>query len=123
MQIQQLDAIGAQPAETFLALAAEHVGPAVGDHLGPFVVDATLGGDDHFIAPVAQGAADQVFAFAVGAVDVGSIEMIDAQVEALADRGNALRIARVERRDSGDRPATQRNRSDGKAGVSEGSSN
>ena len=56
----------------------------------------------------AERAADEVFALAVGAVDVGRVEMIDADVEALLDRGDAVGLVGVERRHAGDRPAAER---------------
>ena len=110
MEIEQLDAIGAEPAEAFVALAAERLGPAVGDHLGAFVVDAALRGDHHLVAAAAERAADEVFALAVRAVDVGRVEMIDADVEALLDGGDAVGLGGAERRHAGDRPAAERDR-------------
>ena len=110
VEIQQLDAIGAQPTETFVALGPQPLWPAVGDHLAAFVVDATLGGDDHFVAPARNRARDELFALAVRTVDVGRIEMVDAQIEAGLDRGDAVGLVGVERRHSGDRPAAERDR-------------
>ena len=95
------------------------LGPAVGDHLAAFVVDAALGGDHHFVAATAECAADEVFALAVGAVDVGRVEMIDAEVEALLDRGDAVGIVGVERGDARDRPAAERDGRNGKSRIAE----
>ena len=64
-------------------------------------------------------AADEVFALAVGAVDVGRVEMVDADVEALLDRGDAVGVVRVERRHAGDRPAAERDGRNGKARIAE----
>ena len=119
VEVEQLDVVGAQPAEAFVALSAEHFRPTVGNHLLAFVVDATFGGDHHFVAPAAQRATDQVFALAVGPVDVGRIEMIHADVEALLDRGDAVGFGRAERGHAGDRPAAERHRRDRETGVSE----
>ena len=53
-------------------------------------MQSALGGDDHFAAAIAQGCGDQLFALPVAAVHVGGIEMIDAHLEAGANRGEAF---------------------------------
>lgn len=71
-------------------------------------MDAALGGDHHFFAAASERAADEVLAFAIGAVNMSRIQMIDADVEALLDRGDAIGVVRAERADTGNRPAAER---------------
>src|SRR6516162_9837066 len=107
MEIEELDAISAEAAQAFVDFAAELIGPAVGDHLVALEVNAALGGDDHLIAAGADRAANEVFALAARAVDVGGIEVIDAEVEAGLDGGNAIVVVDIERADASDGPAAE----------------
>jgi hypothetical protein len=107
-QIQQFHVIGAESLEAFFTLPPQRGWPTVMDRppLGT-ANQPRLGGDHHFLPPVAQCPGDQPFAFTGAAVHVGRIEQVDAQIEAGPDRGDAVGVIDARAGHAGNRPAAQ----------------
>ena len=93
MLVVEVDRVNAEAAETCFARRADVFRPAV-DAAEVGVAgaeDSELRGEEHFVAPTANGAANELFVD-VRAVDVRGVKEIDAQLERAMDRGNGFRV-------------------------------
>ena len=70
-------------------------------------MNSAFGGDHHFVATTAERPGDQPFAFPVGTVTIGGIQMIDSDLEAGLNRGNTIGIGYPRACHARDRPAAQ----------------
>ena len=67
-----------------------------------------LGGDHRAVAHAFQGAADEQLTLAAGAIAVSRVEKVHAGLQRGANRGDAVVVVDIDRRDAGDRPAAER---------------
>ena len=96
MLVEQVDTVGVEPTQGVLDGGADVVGPAV--QAGGAVAvegESELGGDHHVVADVGQSLADELL---VGErpVDLGSVEEGDAELDRLADDGDAVLLVEVQ---------------------------
>jgi hypothetical protein len=95
VHLVQIDVIGLQSAQAFLAGAAEVIGGEI-TLVGPCVHAAVdLSSDDDFLAPAAlrEPAPDDLFgdAFAqLPAVDIGGVEKVEAEFEGMIHDGECI---------------------------------
>src|SRR5262249_46862625 len=90
--IVEINDVDAEPFEALLAGDRDVIRTPVGEPTlaaGPHV--AELGGDDRPVAPVVNGACNQLFALSV-AIDIGCIEEVDAKLDGRMDRADALLV-------------------------------
>ncbi len=89
----EIDMVDAEAAERRVAGLAHVVGLAADAEEGAVAAAhiAELRGKDHLVAAAADGAADQLF-IPEGAVHVGRIEEVAAEVESAVDRGDRRRV-------------------------------
>ncbi len=108
VKIEQLDLLGLQPPQALFALPPQRGRPGVVQLLALRApVQPALRGDHHFAAAAAERAGDQSLALAGPPIDVGRVEMVDAQIETRPDGGDALVVAGAGAGHSGDWPAAQ----------------
>ena len=92
--VVQVDVVGTEAGQRSLDGGAD-VGRAAVDRAGdhPIAVrdEAELGGDDDVVAAALQCPADDLLTVE-WAVDLGSVEMGDAEVEGAVDRADGLRV-------------------------------
>jgi len=92
--VVQVDVVGAEAGQRSLDGGAD-VGWAAVDRAGGDAVavsdEAELGGDDDLVAAALQGPADHLLAVE-GAVDLGGVEVGDAEVEGTVDRADGLGV-------------------------------
>ena len=89
----EIDVIDAETAERRLAGLAHVVGLAADAEEGAVIAAhiAELRGQDHLIAAAADGASDQLFV-PEGAVHIGRVEEVAAEVESAVDGGDRRRV-------------------------------
>src|SRR5439155_25059970 len=82
-------------------------------------VNPSFRGDHHLVAPAFDRLGDQPLAFAISAVAIGRVEEVDSQVEARADRRQAVGLADIQARHAGNGPTPQRDGGNPHAGIAE----
>ena len=98
--VEQVDVVGAEPAQRAFDRLADVLGPAVdvgADLLAVLEAEAELGGDHHLVAPALQRAAEQLLV-RVRAVDLGRVEEGAAELDGAVQRGDRLALRRPGRR-------------------------
>ena len=92
--VVQVDVVGAEPLQGALDRGADVRRAAVEDAGAATGVrdDAELRGQHHLVAAVLDGPADQ-FLVGVGTVDLGGVEVRDAEVQRPVDGANRLGVA------------------------------
>ena len=91
MLIVEINHLDAETAQARLAALPDVLGLAVDAAIAPVLAAdvAELGGEDHLIAPAADGASDELLV-AAHTVHVGRVEKRDAQIERALDRRHRL---------------------------------
>ena len=91
MHLQQIDAVGPQPAQALVDVGAQAVGGPQVPRLQPVSVEvdvaAALGGEEELVAAVADVPADPLLA---GPVVRGGVDEVDAGVEGGVQHGAGL---------------------------------
>ena len=117
VQIEEVDPIGVQPNEAFVALTQQCLGPTVFHLDAVLPVNPALGRNDQLVATMPQRASNQAIALPVQAVAVRGVQEIDAAVHRRLQRGEAIRIGHIQAGDTSNRPAPHRDGRDSNSGV------
>jgi hypothetical protein len=89
MEVEKVKVIGLKPLQAFFHLSTDTFGSAVDSLTAIWLpVDATLAGQKDLCPSALEGCCDRLLTFAVFAIAIGRVEMIDAMLEGSGDRAN-----------------------------------